>query len=89
MASGAAEKCGSLTNAKQRIAIRHTERLSGTPLTPEPIKSFTLSELIDDAIAYARAQNSEYATKDRPYKIRALSGMTLAALLPRRSRRPM
>ncbi|HZP06176.1 MAG TPA: site-specific integrase [Terracidiphilus sp.] len=63
------EKCGSLTNAKQRLAIRHAERVSGEKLTHEPVKSFTLSVLIDDAIAFAEAQNNPYAVKDLKYKL--------------------
>ena len=63
------EKCGSLTNAKERLAIRHAERLSGQPLATKPIKSFTLSTLIDDALAYAQDQNNAYSAKDLGYKM--------------------
>jgi integrase len=63
------EKCGSLTNAKQRLAIRHAERVSGESLSLKPIKSFALSVLIDDAIAYAKSENDPYAAKDLEYKL--------------------
>lgn len=76
------EKCGSLTNAKSRLAIRKAERLTGEALPKvAPIKAYTLGVLIDDALTYARAQNDEYAVKDLGYKmerIRADFGKTPA-----------
>jgi integrase len=62
------EKCGSLSDAKQRLAIRHTERIRGESVSHAPVKSFTLSDLIDDAMAYAQAQNNSYSVKDLGYK---------------------
>jgi hypothetical protein len=59
------EKAGSKRNAIKLPAVRHNEKLEGK--LPEKIvakKVVLFTDLIDDAVRYAKAQNDAYSAHD-------------------------
>lgn len=62
------EKCGNITAAKSRLAIRHAEKAQGlTTYTHRP--SIVFGTLIDDTIAHAKSENDSYSVRDLKYKL--------------------
>jgi integrase len=62
------EKCGNLSAAKDRLAIRQAEKLEGRQ--PQRPLAVPFGTLLDDAIAYAKAQNS--SAQDLQWKLEAI-----------------
>jgi integrase len=64
------EKAGSKSNAIKLLAVRHNEKLEGK--LPEKIvakKVVQFTDLIDDAVRYAKAQNDAYSAHDLELKL--------------------
>lgn len=61
------EKCGNITAAKARLALRHSEKSQG--LSTNPPKTFLFGSLIDDALIYISSENDAYAARDLKYKL--------------------
>lgn len=66
------EKCGNITSAKSRLAIRHSEKTQGLHINPP--RTILFGTLIDDAIAYAKSENDSYAARDLKYKMERIRG---------------
>jgi len=64
------EKAGSLGTANKLLASRRTAKLQGKlPETGRPGKAILVSELIDDALRHAQAQDSAYHAHDLKLKL--------------------
>jgi integrase len=64
------EQGGNLSNAKRLLNVRHTEKLQGKlPEKKVAAKKVMFPDLVDDAIAYAKAQNNPYSAHDLELKM--------------------
>jgi integrase len=63
------EKAGNLSTAKKLLKIKQVERLQGKLPEVRSRKTLPFGDLIDDAIAYAKAQNDAYNAHDQELKL--------------------
>lgn len=66
------EKCGNITAAKAKLAIRHAEKAQGHTTYTHTHTVF--GTLLDDAIAHAKSENDSYSVKDLKYKLDIIRG---------------